>query len=80
MPPKETRLIGAKEVHMALNSQDVKRGGEQHEYFTSARGDRRVQYDYRAIDGALFTCTAATLDRARAKKDRWLRSREKAAA
>ena len=44
------------------------RGQEQWEEFT-ALGRRRVQYDYRASDGRLFSCVAKSLDEARARRD-----------
>ena len=30
------------------------------------------QYDYRAESGELFTCCAATLEKCREKRDKWL--------
>ena len=55
-------------------------GGEQWEEFEAfwaSRGDEtRIQYDYRALDGALFGCIAKSLEEARAKRDEWLRLRE----
>jgi len=52
------------------------RGQERWETFYSPtlRG-KRVQYDYRAEDGKLFSCIAKTLDAARAKRDAWLEAR-----
>jgi len=31
-----------------------------------------TQYDYRHTDGRLFSCVAPTLEKARAKRDKWL--------
>ena len=54
-------------------------GSEQYEYFTlgkhmgrSLAGKKRCQYDYRHVDGELFSCIAPTLDDARARRDAWL--------
>jgi hypothetical protein len=33
---------------------------------------RYVQYDYRTLDGELFSTTAPTLAAARARRDEWL--------
>lgn len=51
-------------------------GAERWEAFKASwapRGDRgRVQYDFRAPNGKLFTCVARSLDEARARRDAWL--------
>ena len=52
-------------------------GQEQYEYFYGPKrmgltGRKRCQYDYRDIDGELFSCVAASLEAARAKRDEWL--------
>jgi hypothetical protein len=44
-------------------------GQEQYEYIQNFD---RVQYDYRTPDGRLFSCIALTLEKARAKRDKWL--------
>jgi hypothetical protein len=31
-----------------------------------------IQYDYRTLDGKLFSCIAPSLDAARTKRDMWL--------
>lgn len=36
---------------------------------------KRVQYDYRAPDGELFSCVAASLEAARTQRDEWLAQR-----
>lgn len=51
-------------------------GAENYEFFTMAIGRkkvRRIQYDYRAPDGELFSCVVGSLDEARKKRDEWLR-------
>jgi len=49
-------------------------GEEQWEEFYSAiLGGTRVQYDYRAPDGKLFSCIARTVEAARERRDAWLR-------
>lgn len=63
---------------MSLNPQAIGNGHEQYEFFevelfARRRKDAtRVQYDYRAEDGELFSCVAKTLEDARAKRDQWL--------
>ena len=52
-----------------------KAGSEQFEKFQTGIGRRkrtRVQYDYRASDGELFSCVAPTLEDCRRKRDGWL--------
>lgn len=50
-------------------------GQEKYETFNVARIGTRVQYDYRAVDGALFSCCAKTLEEAHAFRDQWLKRR-----
>jgi hypothetical protein len=50
-------------------------GQERHEYcwFRSGRYSySRVQYEYRARNGKLFSCVAKTLAEARERRDRWI--------
>jgi len=47
---------------------------EQYEDFVIG-GIWRVQYDYRADDGELFSCIAKTLEMARARRDEWDKDR-----
>ena len=48
-------------------------GQEQYEsYKCRITKKRRVQYDYRALDGELFSCTKPTLEEFRAARDIWL--------
>jgi hypothetical protein len=49
-------------------------GQEQHEEFEH-RGEPRVQYDFRAADGKLFSCVGRSLDDCRRKRDAWLDTR-----
>jgi len=46
-------------------------GEEEWEEFTW-KGFPRVQYDYRTIDGRLFSCVALNLEAARERRDAWL--------
>lgn len=53
-------------------------GKENYEIFTSRlRGQRvkRVQYDYRAEDGELFSTVASSLTECRRRRDEWLSKR-----
>ena len=54
-----------------LNTTTLLIGNEQHEKF-KMNGKQRVQYDYRDIDGELFSCVKNTLGECRAARDRWL--------
>jgi len=38
--------------------------------------DKLIQYDYRHIDGELFSTIALTLELARARRDNWLRNKQ----
>lgn len=52
-----------------------KLGSEQYEKYTSNIGRKRTtmyQYDYRHIDGELFSCCAPTLIECRKRRDIWL--------
>jgi hypothetical protein len=51
-------------------------GQEQYEQFYSVALRRQlVQYDYRTMGGELFSCVTGSLEKARAKRDRWLNDR-----
>lgn len=50
------------------------KGQEQIENF-STRGSTYIQYDYRAEDGALFSCVATSKKEARQRRDEWLQKR-----
>ena len=66
---------------MALSSQNLAPGQEQHEvYLSRITGRKMVQYDYRHHDGVLFSCVATTLGQARRKRERWLESRNRPTA
>ena len=50
-------------------------GTEQYEVFYTGYRTRRkklYQYDYRHIDGELFSCFAPTLKECRQRRDEWL--------
>lgn len=52
----------------------TKPGHEQWEEFDSSiTYGTRVQYDYRTLDGKLFSCIAQDLEHARRKRDKWLK-------
>lgn len=61
-----------------LNPQALSNGKEQYEFFEvehlARRGKNatRIQYDYRAENGNLFSCVAKSLEDARAKRDQWI--------
>ena len=58
-----------------LDPKKCQNGTEQYERFQTPAGNTRVQYDYRAADGKLFSCIALTLEHARQKRDTWLKER-----
>ncbi len=50
-------------------------GEERFEQYTSRmtpKPIKRVQYDYRDLDGELFSCVKSTLKDCRAARDTWL--------
>ena len=51
-------------------------GQEKYEFFKTRRGNK-VQYDYRTIDGVLFSVVAGTLEQARNRRDVWLEKQKK---
>lgn len=54
-------------------------GQEQHETFARKVGrqtKRYIQYDYRHVDGELFSCIKPTLEDCRAARDAWLEAKE----
>lgn len=60
-------------------------GQEQYEYYTvparmtrDRKPRKMCQYDYRHTNGDLFSCTAPSLEAARAKRDAWLEKRKAA--
>ena len=66
---------------VSLNPQACKNGTEQHSYFTLPKrigkpAQKRCQYDYRHVDGELFSCVTPALADARAKRDNWLSKKE----
>ena len=61
-----------------MDTKNLLPGKEQHEhYYSYAMRKNLVQYDYRATDGALFSTIAKTLEKAREKRDIWLREHER---
>lgn len=55
-----------------LKAKDCQNGQESYEPFWSF-GHEFVEYDYQTEDGKLFSCVAATLTKAREKRDEWLK-------
>jgi hypothetical protein len=51
-------------------------GSEQYEeYYDRFARKNKVQYDYRTLDGKLFSCIASTIEEAQARKNTWLAKR-----
>ena len=48
------------------------KGEERYESYTDHRGRKLVQYDYRSLDGTLFSCVSKDLETARKKRDDFL--------
>jgi len=56
-----------------MNPQNLINGQEQHEpFYSSVRRSYWVQYDYRHLDGELFSCVARTLEICIQKRNAWL--------
>ncbi len=50
-------------------------GTENYEFFQVQMGRKKydkIQYDYRDVDGTLFSCVAQSLEEARFQKSQWL--------
>lgn len=56
-------------------------GTEKYETFSFSHRPRKtyVQYDYRNVDGTLFSTVRPTLEECRDKRDEWLRTKGKEA-
>lgn len=50
------------------------------EFYSPTLRGVRVQYDYRTLDGKLFSCVALTLADARARRDAWIAKQREATA
>ena len=59
-----------------LYPKNVRNGEEQYEEFERRR-KIYVQYDYRDVDGKLFSTIKPTLDECRAARDEWLKNKER---
>jgi len=60
-----------------LNPRTLANGQEQYETFKSrATRKKAVQYDYRHINGELFSCVKLTIEACRAARDEWLAAKE----
>ena len=44
-------------------------GEERYEFYMDHKGRKLVQYDYRFLDGTLFSCASKDLETARKKRD-----------
>jgi hypothetical protein len=54
-------------------------GSEKHEYFIARFGrqtKRMCQYDYRHVNGELFSTVKPTLDECRTARDKWLENQK----
>lgn len=49
-------------------------GKENYTTFKSYDGKKYYQYDFRSINGDLFTCVAPTLQKCREKRDNWFKT------
>ena len=57
-----------------MNASYCNRGCEQYEeYYSRTVNKMLVQYDYRNLDGDLFSCIASDVEDAREKRDAWLK-------
>ncbi|MBC8389817.1 MAG: DUF3873 family protein [Actinobacteria bacterium] len=50
-------------------------GQEKYEFFKTRQGVN-VQYDYRNLDGELFSVVAKSLEQARVRRDIWLSNKK----
>lgn len=44
-------------------------------YYSMIMKKEMVQYDYRDVDGELFSCVTKDLEEARSKKEEWLKNK-----
>lgn len=44
-------------------------------YYSTIMKKEMVQYDYRDVDGELFSCVTNSIEEARAKKEEWLKNK-----
>ena len=51
-------------------------GTERYETFRNHTGKRFVMYDYRDLDGTLFSIVKPTLEECRAAKNEWIKQKE----
>ena len=68
------------QIEITVNgiSTTVEQGQEQYETFTYKVGrktKKAYQYDYRSVDGELFSCIKKTLEDCRAERDAWIFTR-----
>ncbi len=70
-----------KERRDSMNPKTLAPGCEQYEkYISSIRRKPLMQYDYRDVDGQLFSCVRPTLEQCIAKRDEWLAGKRKGLA
>ncbi len=61
-----------------LDPKNLANGQEHYEKFRSRITKKpAVQYDYRDINGELFSCVKSSLEKCRAARDKWLEQRRK---
>lgn len=61
-----------------MDAKNLLKGQEQYEYYFSRLLKRQMcQYDYRDIDGELFSTVASTLEIARNRRNKWLQEKYK---
>lgn len=60
-----------------LDPKHLPPGQEQYESYTTGRRGRevtRIQYDYRAPDGQLFSCVDVSVENCRHRRDLWVQN------
>jgi hypothetical protein len=58
-----------------LSSKNCKNGQSQHETYFDVRGKERIQYDYRDIDGELFSTVKNSLEDCQEAMVQWLKNK-----
>lgn len=51
-------------------------GEESYEIFKDCRGRKLIQYDYRHIDGSLFSCVSSSLEDCRNRKNAFINEKQ----
>jgi len=56
-----------------MNAENLRNGQEQYDtYYSHVMRKELIQYEYRHIDGDLFSCVAPTLEACIQKRTQWL--------